>query len=564
MVDDLANEFAKLRASVANLAAKFDPNAEPQQYGNPTTTPHRTNQVNQQPRDLSNQRCYKCHEPGHFAAQCQSEACRIPENQGYPTKCHQAHVANYFEDSDGEEEPDFWPEVVEAMTNPMEAYPAIHRNEVSPTRRNPYNPKAQRAPTPEPPKTIKRTPTPGPSPKPEDMEEDEEPPIKSESSKEQALKGIKDFGFDAWGLMKNSKVEITWADFLKMSNEAQCQIKAGILSNKPAFIPRGVNNANMDDLTTSAYTNCYIGQYAFKAIVDTGAGPSIISKAAIDRMGWEIDAATTTTLIMADGADASPVGKMLEVIITIGKVQIAVDMEVVKTLSYEVLLGMDYLTKSKAIMHMGEAKMFIESKGIKEEVQLDTHKMSRSGRIAIRTNVLTTIRTEEASSAHQQQLPSSQMDWQLFANMHNQRCKESDYPLEVEHSQSGYPYLQFGRKLNTNDQYLARTDEIFEQFPQTQGWSKIEQPIINETEGWPGIEESRTNLTEWDAIPEHTNRPITISQEDDSKTSPAARRQNENFKKTRCPHGTRFFSPEDECFQCTQETFEENEAWHQQ
>ena len=133
VVDDLANEFAKLRASVANLAAKFDPNAEPQQYGNPTTTPHRTNQVNQQPRDLSNQRCYKCHEPGHFAAQCQSEACRIPENQGYPTECCQAHVANYFEDSDGEEEPDFWPEVVEAMTNPMEAYPAICRNEVSPT-----------------------------------------------------------------------------------------------------------------------------------------------------------------------------------------------------------------------------------------------------------------------------------------------------------------------------------------------------------------------------------------------------------------------------------------------
>ena len=133
--------------------------------------------------------------------------------------------------------------------------------------------------------------------------------FQSESSKEKALKGQKDYGFDAWNVLKDTKVKISWDAFLHMSPKAQHQVKDGIGKNKPAFIPHDLNMIeNKGTPTTSAYTNGYIGQYSMEFIINSGARPSIISKSKIDHMGWNISEATTTMLIITDGTSTVPLG----------------------------------------------------------------------------------------------------------------------------------------------------------------------------------------------------------------------------------------------------------------
>ena len=170
-MEDLTKEFAKLRASVANLKARVDPNEEPQTYGNETTI-RRSNYTNQQPRDTTKDRCYKCNEPGHYAAQCKSESRRIPNNQGYEDRRNVHLIATGEED---DEIDDYWPEVEEEYQSDVDdyndyttAYPAFRRNEVSPPRKAPYEPKikaprVQHTQAPEPRRSFNELLPPGPN-----------------------------------------------------------------------------------------------------------------------------------------------------------------------------------------------------------------------------------------------------------------------------------------------------------------------------------------------------------------------------------------------------------------
>ena len=138
-------------------------------------------------------------------------------------------------------------------------------------------------------------------------EEGTQKKFKTEISKEKALKGQKDYGFDTWNVLKDTKVKISWDTFLHMSPKAQCQVKDGIGKNKLAFIPCDLNMIeNKGTPTTSAYANGYIGQYSMEFIINSGAGPSIISKSKIDHMGWNISKAITTTLIITNGTSTVP------------------------------------------------------------------------------------------------------------------------------------------------------------------------------------------------------------------------------------------------------------------
>ena len=195
--------------------------------------------------------------------------------------------------------------------------PVIRKNQLSPPRKPIYNPKNRqsRNRTPEPRKPFKRDQAPEPkSVTNQDIDKmikDEgiQNKFQSESSKEKALKGQKDYGFDAWNVLKDTEVKISWDAFLRMSPEAQHQVKDGIGKNKPAFIPHDLNTIeNKGTSITSAYTNSYIGQYSMEFIINSGARPSIISKSEIDRMGWNISEATTTMLIITNGTSTVPLG----------------------------------------------------------------------------------------------------------------------------------------------------------------------------------------------------------------------------------------------------------------
>src|SRR4051812_39743164 len=108
-------------------------------------------------------------------------------------------------------------------------------------------------------------------------------------------------------------------------------------------------------------------------------------------MGWIITKATETTLVIADDTSTTPIGKISDVIITFGSVQIPVDMEVVETNTYGALLGVDYMVKSKINLNAEEQEMTIKAKGINEVVPLGLCKSIHIGNITQRRTLTAAI-----------------------------------------------------------------------------------------------------------------------------------------------------------------------------
>ena len=109
-------------------------------------------------------------------------------------------------------------------------------------------------------------------------------------------------------------------------------------------------------------------------IIDTGAGGVIVSKAFLDLIGWEIELPTKQTLIIADRYTAVPLGRVRDLPIKFGKLIIPSLAVVVDTTSYNLVIGNDWLTKTKAIIDMGARKMQVHWKGWKYEIPIDAER----------------------------------------------------------------------------------------------------------------------------------------------------------------------------------------------
>ena len=107
------------------------------------------------------------------------------------------------------------------------------------------------------------------------------------------------------------------------------------------------------------------------ALVDTGASVSIIAKHFLDRLGWEIDAPATTTLVIANGKRSVPLGEMKDVPVQFGTEIIPIRMIVTNAKSYNVILGMSWLKKAKAKIDTDAQKLMFYNHGRKFSIPLD-------------------------------------------------------------------------------------------------------------------------------------------------------------------------------------------------
>src|SRR5665213_2285530 len=99
-------------------------------------------------------------------------------------------------------------------------------------------------------------------------------------------------------------------------------------------------------MKSATYAQCRIEEHQFAVIIDTGAAGCIASKAALDRLGWVIEASTNQTMSVADGRTTVPLGKVFELPIQFGKIIIPITAMVVEATSYDILIGNDWLTKA--------------------------------------------------------------------------------------------------------------------------------------------------------------------------------------------------------------------------
>ena len=113
----------------------------------------------------------------------------------------------------------------------------------------------------------------------------------------------------------------------------------------------------------SAYVTCQITNYPVNAIVNTGAGRSIIAKHVLDRLGWDIEEPARTVLVIADGSRSTPLGEVYEVPITFGNETIMNDMIVTASETYQIILGNNWLKKAKANINQEAETMTFTSRG---------------------------------------------------------------------------------------------------------------------------------------------------------------------------------------------------------
>ena len=155
-------------------------------------------------------------------------------------------------------------------------------------------------------------------------------------------------------------MNMTFAQGCEISPAIKQQVHRAIRGIKPEYEIREVNTVHWRGPSkSSAYTHCVIEEIRTPCIVDTGAAGCIISKTLLDRIGWGIEEAANQKISVAVGPDHLPLGMIFDLPIQFGKLIIVTDAMVVEVDSYDLILGMDWLTKAKAIVDLGACKMKI-------------------------------------------------------------------------------------------------------------------------------------------------------------------------------------------------------------
>src|SRR6201985_2789619 len=196
-----------------------------------------------------------------------------------------------------------------------------------------------------------------------------------ESVKEKKLRKTKKYKLYVWKEMENMQIPVKIGQLTEIPTFRQ-QIRKGLGESGPAYEITEINTMQEtdddDELKNSlAYSQCQIEEITMPCIIDTGAGGCIISKVMLERLGWEIEEATSMTIIVADGHIATPLGKVHELPIRFGKLIIPTSAIVVDTTSYDLVIGNNWLKRTRAVIDLGASKMRITWKGRKYEIPID-------------------------------------------------------------------------------------------------------------------------------------------------------------------------------------------------
>src|SRR5439155_9979650 len=95
--------------------------------------------------------------------------------------------------------------------------------------------------------------------------------------------------------------------------------------------------------TTPVKYNIKIRNRPYQAIINSGASISMISYEIIKNLGLKIDTFSTSLIVSATGPSVQPLGIIRDLPIEIEGITIPIDIEVIDSTSYSLLLGNDWL-----------------------------------------------------------------------------------------------------------------------------------------------------------------------------------------------------------------------------
>jgi predicted aspartyl protease len=110
----------------------------------------------------------------------------------------------------------------------------------------------------------------------------------------------------------------------------------------------------------AVYCDAYVDNHPIYLIIDTGSTGSLISKGFLDKIGRTIQEPSTVNLVDVNGGKKRSLGKIRNLPINIKGTTIPVDVDVSESMNYTVIVGNDWLTKTKGIIDFSHRIMELE------------------------------------------------------------------------------------------------------------------------------------------------------------------------------------------------------------
>jgi len=107
----------------------------------------------------------------------------------------------------------------------------------------------------------------------------------------------------------------------------------------------------------AVYCDAYIDDKPIYLIVDTGLARSLASKAFLDKIGRTIDTPSPIKMVDINGGKKRSLGKVKQLPINIKGTIIPIDVDVSESTYYSVIVGNDWLTKTKGVIDFNHGVM---------------------------------------------------------------------------------------------------------------------------------------------------------------------------------------------------------------
>ncbi|RHZ85474.1 hypothetical protein Glove_65g24 [Diversispora epigaea] len=160
--------------------------------------------------------------------------------------------------------------------------------------------------------------------------------------------------FDIVEQLQNQPADLSWADALEVPSIRKSFFEA---LRKPKEKKIKLADQEYSLKTTALKYNVAVGVYTVPTIVDSGAAISIVTRDAMEQLGYEIEEASKSIILPATGKKTQPLGVIRDLPITIQDQTIPIDVEVIDTATYSLLLGNNWLMKANASYNWSDQEL---------------------------------------------------------------------------------------------------------------------------------------------------------------------------------------------------------------
>ena len=191
--------------------------------------------------------------------------------------------------------------------------------------------------------------------------------------------------------IQETKVELTFLELMKISPQMRQALKKELMGIKMEYEPIEENTVNIiensmggyydddeeeekpqeDEERTAAHAYCTIENKPINAIIDTGAGPNVMSENTMHKLGYSISRPSRRRIVTASGQTVAPLGVLENVPITFGGITIPGEFTVIAGGHYQLIIGNSWMKKANAIIDPGKEYMKISALGRKAKITLN-------------------------------------------------------------------------------------------------------------------------------------------------------------------------------------------------